>query len=44
MIEMLILPHYNTTECIEIAKGKHKIPKTLKEGIKQLIREWKRNK
>lgn len=30
---------YGQTENIEIAKGKYKLPTTLKEGIKQIKRE-----
>ena len=30
---------YGETENIEIAKGKYKLPTTLKEGIKQIKRE-----
>jgi len=31
---------YNVSETIEIAKGKNKMPETLKEGFKQLKRQW----
>jgi len=31
---------YNESETIEIAKGKNKMPETLKEGFKQLKRKW----
>lgn len=30
---------YGETENIEIAKGKYKLPTTLKEGLKQIKRE-----
>ena len=32
---------YNKSENIEIAKGKYKLPQTLKEGFKQLKRKIK---
>lgn len=31
---------YNCGKFIEIAKGKNKLPETLKEGFKQIKREW----
>ena len=34
-------PFYNTSETIEIAKGKYKIPVTFKEGYKQIKRKIK---
>ena len=33
--------HYGQSEIIEIAKGKYKIKRTLKEGFKQVKRQWK---
>lgn len=33
--------HYGQSENIEIAKGKYAIPKTWKEGFKQVKRQWK---
>jgi hypothetical protein len=42
ILELLSLnEHYGQSESIEIAKGKYKIKRTLKEGFKQLKREWK---
>lgn len=39
IIELLNLDNfYGQSETIEIAKGKYKIPETLKEGIKQIKR------
>ena len=35
-----IAPFYNSSETIEIAKGKYKMPKTLKEGFNQLKRAY----
>lgn len=34
------------SELIDIAKGKHKLPGTIKEGVKQIKRElaWKRKR
>tara|TARA_R110002051_G_scaffold323140_2_gene415835 strand:- start:436 stop:588 length:153 start_codon:yes stop_codon:yes gene_type:complete len=32
---------YAESETIEIAKGKYKLPETLKEGYKQVIRQYK---
>ena len=34
-------PHYNQSENIEIAKGKHAIPKTWNQGFEQIKRQWK---
>jgi hypothetical protein len=45
IIDMLgISKFYATSESIEIAKGRYKIPKTFKEMVKQIVREqlWKR--
>lgn len=38
--------YYGVSETIDIAKGKHKIPSTIKEGVKQIKRElaWKRKR
>lgn len=35
---------YGESEAIDIAKGKHKLPSTIKEGVKQKKRElaWKK--
>tara|TARA_Y200000002_G_C22548165_1_gene606991 strand:- start:459 stop:593 length:135 start_codon:yes stop_codon:yes gene_type:complete len=39
ILEILQLDNfYGECETIDIAKGKHKIPETLKEGIQQLNR------
>lgn len=32
---------YNVSEAVEIAKGKHSIPRTVKDSYKQLIRKAK---
>ena len=31
---------YGESEVIEIAKGKYKMPESLKEGVKQIKRAW----
>jgi len=31
---------YNTSEVIEIAKGKYKMTESIKEGVKQIKRTW----
>ena len=31
---------YNESEVIEIAKGKYKMPESLREGVKQIKRAW----
>jgi len=42
MIKLLnLFDYFNTTESIEIAKGKYKIPETLKEGLKKVKRAIK---
>lgn len=42
ILDLLALDdHYGQSEIIEIAKGKNAIPKTLKEGLKQIKRQWK---
>ena len=44
MIKQIIelLPHVKgETECIRIAKGKYKLPTSLKEGFKQVKRDLK---
>lgn len=42
ILEMLRLDNfYNEDETIEIAKGKNKLPESLKEGFKQFKRELK---
>lgn len=33
-----------TTDNLKIAKGKYKLPTTLKEGIKQIKEEWQSRK
>jgi len=39
IIELLQLTeHYGVYENIEIAKGKYELPKTMKQGVKQLKR------
>jgi len=45
IIDMLGTSKFHaTSEAIEIAKGRYKIPKTFKEMVKQIVREqlWKR--
>lgn len=45
IIDMLnMLPHYNQSENIEIAKGKHELPKTFKMAFEQIRRQWKRRR
>jgi len=47
IFEMLKLdPFYNTSEEIEIAKGKNAIPTTIKEALKQAKRviRWKQKR
>jgi len=47
IIDMLGTSKFHaTSEVIEIAKGKYKIPKTFKEMVKQIVREqlWKRKR
>lgn len=45
IIEMLqALPHYNQSETIEIAKGKHELPTTIKKGWNQIKRNYKWHK
>ena len=36
--------HFNSSELIEIAKGKNEIPTTLKKGLKQIkrISKWRK--
>lgn len=42
ILDLLALQeHYGISENIEIAKGKNEIPKTFKEGFKQIKRELK---
>jgi hypothetical protein len=42
IIEMLnVLPHYNQSEAIEIAKGKYELPTTIKKGWNQIKRNYK---
>lgn len=42
IIDLLVLSeHYNTTESIEIAKGKLEIPTTFKQGWEKIKRNWK---
>lgn len=42
ILELLSLnEHYGQSELIEIAKGKYKIKRTLKEAFKQIKRQWK---
>ena len=42
ILELLALEkHYGQSQVIEIAKGKYKIKRTLKEGFKQVKRQWK---
>lgn len=36
-----VLPHYNQSEAIEIAKGKHELPTTIKKGWNQIKRNYK---
>ena len=36
--------HYNSSEVIEIAKGKNELPKTFKEAFEQIRRQWKRKR
>ena len=31
---------YGESEVIEIAKGKYKMPESLREGVKQIKRSW----
>lgn len=40
------LEHYGHSESIEIAKGKHELPKTFSDFFKQVKREvkWRRRK
>ena len=34
--------HYNSSEYIEIAKGKNELPMTFKDAFEQIKRQWKR--
>ncbi len=43
MFSLLKYGNYGDGKYIDIAKGKYKLPLTLKEGIKQLKRQLKRN-
>jgi len=43
ILDMLnMLPHYNQSENIEIAKGKYELPKTFKMAFEQIKRQWKK--
>jgi|VirMetMinimDraft_7_1064189.scaffolds.fasta_scaffold255979_2 hypothetical protein len=37
-----MLPHYNQSEEIEIAKGRYEIPSTFKMAFEQIKRQWKK--
>jgi len=37
-------PFYNVSERVEIAKGKHEIPTTWKQGWEKIKRDWKYGK
>lgn len=42
ILDLLALhEHYGQSEIIEIAKGKNAIPKTFKQAIEQIKRQWK---
>ncbi len=44
IIKLLALDkYYGVSETIDIAKGKYKIPLTLKEGLDQIKRDDKKN-
>ena len=44
IIKLLALDkYYGVSETIDIAKGKYKIPLTLKEGLEQIKRDDKKN-
>lgn len=36
--------HYNSSEYIEIAKGKNELPKTFSAAFEQIRRQWKRKR
>lgn len=43
ILKMLMMQeHYNSSEEIEIAKGKYELPTTFKIAFKQLKRRWKK--
>jgi hypothetical protein len=43
ILDMLnMLPHYNQSDNIEIAKGRYELPKTFKMAIEQIKRQWKK--
>jgi hypothetical protein len=37
-----MLPHYNQSEEIEIAKGRYEIPSTFRMTFEQIKRQWKK--
>jgi hypothetical protein len=37
-----MLPHYGSTETIEIAKGKNMLPINFKSAFEQMKRQWKK--
>ncbi len=45
LIEILTLDDFKgISETIDFAKGSHKIPKTIREAIKQETRKWQKRK
>jgi hypothetical protein len=45
ILKMLMMQnHYNSSEEIEIAKGKYELPKTLTAAFQQIRRQWKKRK
>jgi hypothetical protein len=42
IIDLLVTSeHYNVSERVEFAKGKHEIPTTWKQGWNKIKRNWK---
>jgi len=43
ILEILQLDDFHgISERVDFAKGSHKIPKTIRENVKQEVRKWKR--